>query len=374
MDCTIKCTDDRQVNRRATLLFAGLSLAWGIPYLLIKVAVDEISPLALVLFRTSLGALLLLPLALTRGAVRPVLARWRVVLLYAAVEISVPWWLLSHAETRLSSSLSGLLIATVPLAGIGVGLLTRRHERLGIGGAVGLAVGLLGVAFLVGVDVRGSDLLAVVELVAVVICYAFGAALMGHPLRDLPGIGVVAVSLVMAAACYLPVALLVSGSVPTALPSGGVVASVVTLGVVCTAGALLMMFALVAEIGPVRATTFTFVNPAVAIVAGAVVLHEPVTPATGAGFVLVLLGSALVTRRPRSAPARVTPAEVAAAAALDGGADGFATVAPIAGATILGPSTEPMPRPHQPRSTEQSADPAERMPVQASCGTAAETA
>jgi drug/metabolite transporter (DMT)-like permease len=334
------------VNRRATLLFAGLSIAWGIPYLLIKVSVDEISPLALVLARTSLGALLLVPLALARGAIRPVLGRWRVLLVYTAVEISVPWWLLSHAETRLSSSLSGLLVATVPLAGIGVGMIMRRHERLGLGGAAGLAIGLLGVAFLVGVDVGGSDLVAVAELVIVVICYAFGAFLMGHNLRELPGLGVVAVSLVAAAASYLPIALLVPGSVPTAVPSGAVVLAVLTLGVVCTAGALLMMFALVAEIGPVRATTFTYVNPAVAIVAGAVVLHEPITPATGVGFVLVLLGSALVTRRPRSLASEVVAAEsVAVPVQANAGrqhsrSDAALTAPTIAGATILGPSTE----------------------------------
>jgi drug/metabolite transporter (DMT)-like permease len=339
MDCTVLGDHHRDVNRRATLLFAGLSLAWGIPYLLIKVSVDEISPLALVLFRTGLGALLILPLALGRGVLRPVLARWRVVLLYTAVEISVPWWLLSHAEIHLSSSLAGLLIATVPLAGVGVGMLLRRHERLGLGGVAGLALGLLGVAFLVGVDVGGSDLLAVAEMVVVVVCYAFGAALMGHELGDLPGLGVVAVSLAAASLAYLPIALAVPGSLPASMPSVKVVASVVTLAAVCTVGAFLMMFALVAEIGPVRATAVTYVNPAVAIVAGAVVLQEQVTAATGVGFVLVLLGSALVTRRPKVLAAELLPPEAA----------------PIAGATILGPSTvvepETVAGPREPLST-----------------------
>jgi drug/metabolite transporter (DMT)-like permease len=246
------------------------------------------------------------------------------VLLYTAVEISVPWWLLTHAETHLSSSLAGLLIATVPLAGVGVGMVTRRHERLGLGGVAGLALGLLGVAFLVGVDVGGSDLFAVGEMVLVVVCYAFGAFLMGHQLGDLPGLGVVAASLVAAAVIYLPIALAVPGSLPATLPSTKVILSVVTLAAVCTVGAFLLMFALVAEIGPVRATTITYVNPAVAIVAGAVVLHEPITPATAAGFMLVLLGSALVTRRPRSLVVELPSVEAA----------------PIAGATILGPSTE----------------------------------
>jgi uncharacterized membrane protein len=160
-------------------------------------------------------------------------------------------------------------------------------------------------------------------MVVVVVCYAFGAALMGHELGDLPGLGVVAVSLAAASLAYLPIALLVPGSLPATVPSGKVVLSVITLAAVCTVGAFLMMFALVAEIGPVRATTITYVNPAVAIVAGAVVLSEPVTAATGVGFVLVLLGSALVTRRPKALAAELLPPEAA----------------PIAGATILGPST-----------------------------------
>ncbi|HET8616495.1 MAG TPA: EamA family transporter [Actinomycetales bacterium] len=346
------------MNRRAALLFAGLSIAWGIPYLLIKISVDEISPLALVLFRTALGALLLLPLAFARGAIWPVLRRWRVVVLYTAVEISVPWWLLSHAETRLSSSLSGLMIATVPLAGIGVGMLTRRRERLGLAGVAGLALGLLGVAFLVGVDVGGSDLFAVAELVVVVICYAFGAALMGHHLGDLPTIGVVAVSLSAAAVAYLPLSLVLPGSLPAAVPSAEVVVSVLLLAVVSTAGAFLLMFGLVAELGPVRATTFTYVNPAVAIVAGAVVLHEPITPATGVGFVLVLLGSVLVTSRPRSLAAQVVAPGVVAP-------DVVAVPGPtISGTTILGPSTEPV---LQPLERAEA-----RIPLQASCGSSAE--
>jgi drug/metabolite transporter (DMT)-like permease len=188
----------------------------------------------------------------------------------------------------------------------------------------GLAIGLLGVAFLVGVDVGGSDLLAVGEMVIVVICYAFGAALMGHQLGDLPGLGVVTASLVVASLVYLPIALVVPGSLPAAMPSGKVILSVVTLAAVCTVGAFLLMFALVAEIGPVRATTITYVNPAVAIVAGAVVLSEPVTAATGVGFVMVLIGSALVTRRPRALAAELLPPDAA----------------PIVGATILGPSTD----------------------------------
>src|ERR1700709_928200 len=115
MDCTVRDQDDRGMSRRAALLFVGLSIAWGIPYLLIKVAVEELSPLPLVFVRTALGALLLLPLALAKGWVRPVLRRWPQLLVFTAAEITVPWLLLSRAEQHLTSSLTGLLVAAVPL-------------------------------------------------------------------------------------------------------------------------------------------------------------------------------------------------------------------------------------------------------------------
>src|SRR6478609_8723098 len=145
------------MSRRAVLLFAGLSIAWGIPYLLIKIAVEELSPLTLVFARTALAAVLLLPVAIARGWVRPVLARWPKLLVFTAVEITVPWLLLSRAEQHLSSSLTALLVAAVPLVGVGVAMVTGRHEPLGRLGALGLLVGIAGVALLVGVDVSGSQ-------------------------------------------------------------------------------------------------------------------------------------------------------------------------------------------------------------------------
>ncbi|MGN6612170.1 MAG: DMT family transporter [Angustibacter sp.] len=286
------------MSRRAALLFAGLSIAWGIPYLLIKIAVEELSPLTLVFVRTALGALLLLPVALARGWVRPVLARWPRLLVFTAVEITVPWLLLTRAEQHLSSSLAGLLVAAVPLVGVGVAMLTGRHEALGRTGAAGLALGVVGVALLVGVDVRGSQWSAIGEMAVVVVCYALGAALLSRWFSDLPGPGVVALSLTAAALGYLPFA---APGLPTSLPSGRVVTAVVLLALVSTAAAFLLLVGLVAEIGPVRATTITYVNPAVAVVAGAVVLGEAITVWTVAGFGLVIVGSLLVNRR-RPAP------------------------------------------------------------------------
>jgi len=292
------------VSRRALALFLALGVAWGIPYLLIKVAVDELSPAQLVLGRTALAALILLPIAIARGAIRPLVSHWRWLLVFVVVEIAVPWVLLGSAETRLPSSTTGLLIAAVPLAGVLLAAATGHAERLTRLGWVGLALGILGVAALVGLDVGGSDLGAVAEVGMVVVGYAAGPAILARPLQGLPGIGIMASALTITAVAYVPVVLATDG-VPGPLPSAKVVWSVVTLAVVCTAAAFMLLFALVNEVGPVRATTITYLNPAVAVVAGALILSEPVTVWTVVGFALVVTGSYLVNRGGRPP----TPAE-----------------------------------------------------------------
>ena len=290
------------MSRRAASLFVALGVVWGIPYLLIKVAVDELSPAQIVLGRTAIAALILLPLALAQGAVRPVLQHWRWLGVFALVEIAIPWVFLGHAETQLPSSTTGLLVAAVPLAGVLIAFATGHAERLTRVAWLGLLLGIVGVAALVGFDVGGSDLGAVAAVGVVVVGYAAGPAILSRPLQGLPGIGIMASALTLTALAYVPVVLLTDG-VPGPLPSSGVVASVVTLGVVCTAAAFMLLFALVGEVGPVRATTITYLNPAVAVVAGAVFLGEQVTVWTVVGFVLVVTGSYLVNRGGRPQPA-----------------------------------------------------------------------
>jgi drug/metabolite transporter (DMT)-like permease len=302
------------VTRRGALLFIALGIAWGIPYLLIKVAVGELDPAFVVFGRSALGAVLLLPVALFRKQVMPVLRRWRPLLAYTALEIVIPWFFLSTAETRLPSSTAGLLLAAVPLAGIAVAFAFGRPPGLRAGNWIGIALGMLGVAALVGLDVAGSDLIAVAQMAIVVVGYAFGPAILSRWMSDLPGIGVVAISLAIAGIVYIPV-VTAFGGWPTEVPSAAAIGSVVALGVVCSALAFILMFALVAEIGPMRMTTITYVNPAVAIVAGAIVLGERITWVTVVGFVLVLAGSYLVTRG-RAAP-EVPPGPDAAPAVVE---------------------------------------------------------
>jgi len=297
-------------GRRAVLLFAALGVAWGVPYLLIKIAVEELHPTTLVLARVVIACAVMVPLAASRGALAGALRHWRVVVVYAVIEIVLPWFFLTRAEQHLPSSLTGLLIAGVPIVGVVIALLTRRSEHLGARGALGLGVGLAGVALLVGFESGatggGGEALAVAELAIVIVCYAIGPVIMTHYLADAPATGVIALSMVTAAVVYLVPGVLFA---PAAWPSAEVTLSVVGLGLICTALAFMLFFALVAEVGPVRSTLVTYLNPAVAVAAGALVLDEPITWLTAAGFVLVLAGSALASRRAPVAEAEPPTAE-----------------------------------------------------------------
>jgi drug/metabolite transporter (DMT)-like permease len=271
-----------------------MAVIWGIPYLLIKIAIGELTPASLVLLRTAIGAAILLPVAAARGWLAPLFPYWRWVLAYTIVEVSLPWFLLADGERRLSSSLTGLMIAAVPLVTAVLQLLTRGDERLDRRRVVGLLVGVIGVAVLVGLNVSFKELWAVGEVGLVVIGYSAGPIIIARRLPSLPAVGVVAASLVLTALFYVPVAL---PQLTRAMPSSQVLMAVLVLAVVCTALAFLVFFALIGEVGPVRATVITYFNPAVALLLGVVVRHEPFTVGAVVGFSLILAGSVLATRR-----------------------------------------------------------------------------
>jgi drug/metabolite transporter (DMT)-like permease len=275
------------------VFFSAMCVIWGIPYLLIKVAVRDLSPVTLVFARCAIAVVLLLPVALARGELRPVLRYWKPLLAYTVAEVAIPWLLLSFAEQRLTSSLTGLLVAAVPLVGAGLAFARGAAAGLGPTRIAGLLIGIAGVAALVGVDVRGAQLGAALAVAVVVVGYAVGPLVLSQYLSDLPPLGVVTASLSVVAIGYAPFAL---SDLPHKWPAASVTESVIVLGVVCTALAFLVFFALIAEVGPVLATVITYVNPAVAVLLGAVFLHEHITVWTLVGFALILAGSFLATR------------------------------------------------------------------------------
>jgi len=284
------------MTRRGLVLFALMAVIWGVPYLFIRIVVAEVSPAVLVFVRTAIATAILLPLALGRTDLRPILRRWPWLVAFAAIEIAIPWIFLGSAEQKISSSLAGLLIAGVPLVGTMVALATGGSDRLGPAGLAGLAIGLAGVAAIVGGDLSSSDPIAFLEILVVVIGYAVGPAILARRLAGLPSLPIMALSLAGTALLYAPIAAV---QWPATIPSVNAILAVVVLGTVCTAAAFLVFAELIAEIGPVRATVITYVNPAVAAVLGVLVLRESFTPAMGVGFLLVIAGSALATRPAR---------------------------------------------------------------------------
>ena len=282
------------MTARAWITFALVSVLWGVPYFFIKIAVGELTPATLVFLRSLIGASILLPIALARKDLAALRPYWKWILAYTFVEVAAPWFLLSDAERRISSSLTGLLIAAVPSIGAVLAVVTGGHDRLDSRRIVGLVLGFVGVAALVGLDVRADDLGAIGQVALVALGYAIGPMIIERRLGSLPSLGVVAASLGITAVAYAPFG---PAQLPSTLPSPSVLFAVAVLGVICTAVAFVMFFALITEVGAPRATVITYVNPAVALALGVASLGEPFTVGIAIGFVLIVLGSVLATRR-----------------------------------------------------------------------------
>ena len=206
------------MSRRGWVLFGLMSVIWGVPYLLIKVADDGgVSVPVLVFARVAIGAAVLLPLAIRRGQIRVLAGRWRWLAVFAVVEIMLPWALLSDAERHLSSSLTGLLIAVVPIIGLVLAKLTGGPERLTAARWAGLLAGLAGVALLAGPHLEGGGAWPIAEVILVALCYATGPLIANRKLGDLPGLGMTAVCLAATALVYaVPAALTWPSRMPSA--------------------------------------------------------------------------------------------------------------------------------------------------------------
>ncbi|MFD6390573.1 DMT family transporter [Nocardia sp. NPDC060259] len=279
------------MSKRGWVLFLALGVIWGVPYAMIRIAVESIDPVVVAFGRTAIGGLILLPIALYTNAFRGVAARWRMLLAYTAIEIVGPWVLLGYAEQTLHSSTVGLLVAAVPLIAIVIVTLLG-HDRFDGRRTIGLLIGFAGVAALVGLDLDLTDPAALAAVAVTTVGYAIGPIIYDRTLADLPALGVVTASLLLAALVYTP---FTAVSWPAHIPADAAW-SVLGLAVICTATAFLVFFALIAEVGPARATVITYVNPAVAIVLGVAALGEPLTIGMAIGFPLVVIGSIIGTR------------------------------------------------------------------------------
>lgn len=284
------------MTKKGLLLFLAMGFIWGIPYLMIKIAVDELSPASVVLARTALGALVLTPFALRSGALRAALRHWPLVALFAVMEMGVPWLLLGHAEQRINSGVAGLLIAMVPLVtAIALALLGDKSALSPVRMA-GIVIGLLGVGLLVGIDTSGGHLdgLSLIEMGVVILGYATAPLIVSRRLGHVDTLGVICLALLIVSAIFLPLG--GPGIVSNWPLEPATLAACAGLGLICTALAFILFFALISEVGPARATVITFINPAVSIALGVGIAGEPLTVGMALGFPLVLAGSWLATR------------------------------------------------------------------------------
>jgi drug/metabolite transporter (DMT)-like permease len=308
------------MSARGWALFAAVSVVWGMPYLFIKIAVDDgLTPGFVAWSRVALAALVLLPLALRRGALRGLPLGWLVA--FATFEIAIPFPLIGFGEQRISSSLAAILIAALPLVVAFMALRFDHAERPTPTRLLGMLIGLGGVVALVGIDIggRGDELIGAGAVLLATVGYAAGPLIVKRQLSSADPLGPVTAAMVIASIILLPFGI---GDFPSSEPPTEALVAVVVLGLVCSAVAFILFFRLITEVGPSRATVITYVNPIVALALGVAVLGESVTAGAIAGLLLILAGSWLATdgrlppglaavvtgRRERREAARPSPA------------------------------------------------------------------
>jgi drug/metabolite transporter (DMT)-like permease len=283
------------VSWRAWGAFAALGIIWGLPYFFVRLSVLELSPVVVAFGRVALGTLILLPVAWRRGALRSLGRHKAAISAFAFAEFIIPFSAISFGEQWISSSVTGILIAMVPLS---IALIQRFfgvHEHLGLWRILGLGLGFVGVAALLGFGTISGPLgwAGVGCMLIATLGYAIGPLIIQRHLGGLDPYGPIAASLTVASAVLLVPAIL---TFPTHMPSVLALTSMAILGVVCTALAMLLMFYLVGHAGASRAAVITYINPAVAALLGVWLLHERLGLGGVLAFVLILLGSWLATR------------------------------------------------------------------------------
>ena len=286
------------MSLRHWVIFIVLCIIWGIPYFFIKLALEDLSPACIAWLRITLAALVLVPIAWRRGVLQPVLRHRGAVIAFAFAELVIPFPLVSLAETWISSSMTGVLIASAPLMNVALAPLFGIREPLSVRRSIGLAVGFIGVIALLGFDNSGGayQWAGIVCVIAATIGYVVGPLVVQKHLADVDELGSLSASLVVASVALLPAALLTG---PTELPGITALGSMLILGLVCTAAALLLYFYLISYAGAGRASIVAYVCPAVAALLGVTILGEHFSAGMVVAFALILMGSWMATHLPR---------------------------------------------------------------------------
>jgi len=286
------------VTTKGLALFLLAGVIWGVPYFFTEFALESFSTPSIIWLRVTIGALVLIPIAMRSGALKKAIKYWPWVLAFAAIEMVGPWYLIPEAQRSVSSGVASLIITTVPFFGILiVGLRGDKsvwHPKT----IAGLAIGGLGVIGLIGIDVFRDNLalFPILMLLASALGYAIAPIIVSDKLNDVPMFAVIALALAMVSVIY---AVPAWTTLPTEMPEASLQSwlGVLSLGVITTAIAFVVFFTLIKEIGPARAELIVFVNVAVAVGLGVVVLQEPFTIGMMVGFPLIIFGSYLAIKQ-----------------------------------------------------------------------------
>ena len=287
------------MSRKSALIFALVGIVWGVPYLFIKVAVDETNgypPVIVVFGRVFIGALILIPLALSDKSIFAALKGIKYVAFYALLEMVVPWLLIGTAEQKISSGLAGLLIASVPIWSTLITYFQGDKDALRFNRLMGIGIGFVGVVLIVGIEsiTGSSDSLSIFMVLIAAFAYAYAIIMIREKLPDVSGIAINAVAMGITAIFYLPLAI---AFWPDRAIATEATLSVIALGVFSTGIAFAIFFTLIEEIGPTRASVVTYWNTAIAVILGVIILNEELTIGIRVGLPLVMIGSYLVNRR-----------------------------------------------------------------------------
>ena len=286
------------MSRRAYFHFAVSGLLWGIPYLLMKVAVEDIPPTVIVCGRVLIGAAILIPIAIHQKVLMDAIRGWRYVLPYAIFEMMIPWILITNAEIKISSGLAGLLIATVPIWSTIFASITGDKSVWHSKRLVGILVGFVGLIGLVGYEsiIGSSDPLSIAMMLVTAMSYSYAVNMISQKLPDVSGIAINGLAMIFTAIAYAPLMIVQFPEASTVSKEAAI--SLLALGVFSTSLAFISYFIVMKEIGPASASVITYVNTAVAVVLGVVILSEPLTLGIIIGLPLVMIGSFLASRKP----------------------------------------------------------------------------
>jgi drug/metabolite transporter (DMT)-like permease len=284
------------MTRKSWIQFGIVGFLWGIPYLLMKVAVADIPPPLIVAGRTLIGAAILIPIALRKNTLKDAIEGIKYVIPYAVLEMVGPWILITSAEKEISSGLAGLLVATVPFFASIFSSLRGDHSVWQPKRIFGLVVGFVGIVALVGIEsITGtSNPKAIAMVILAAIMYAYAVLMVTTNLPGVDGIAINGVAMGLTCLFYTPIAIATWPSNPVSTQA---ITALVALGVFSTAIAFMLFFIVIVEIGVARGSLTTYVNTAVAVVLGILILNEPITLGIIVGLPMVLLGSYLASRK-----------------------------------------------------------------------------